>query len=238
MPHRADARGMMLGPRRVALSETAGPSPSRYGHPSTLSSVPCGGAQPQNVQGRVSLCLHVPASRSIPVSFIPILFPGWWWLSDDALGRPLGRSPRWRRPAMGDRVQPRRQPLAAPTAPCTPWGDRGAPRHILGPARAPASPRGCTASSRWMPAPALLCPGHTGLWRSPPHTKGQRNCWRVAGASAGSGVINRKGGEEAVALGVPLSSGGTARLAPLSSPAAGAGEGGGGAGAGTHGGLR
>lgn len=65
--------GHQLCPQRVASFEIAGPSPDRCGHPGTLSSAPCRGAQPQKCAWRA--CPRVPTSCGIPVSFIPILFP-------------------------------------------------------------------------------------------------------------------------------------------------------------------
>lgn len=60
----------------------------------------------------------------------------------------------------GDTVHGGQSPalLPAPHSSPHPMGTRGWLRHILGPAHAPASPRGCAVSSCWMPA--LLCPGH------------------------------------------------------------------------------
>lgn len=98
-------------------------------------------------------------------------------------------------------------PAASPSQnPVGAWAQTG---RILGPDRTPLSPQGYVALSCWVPAPALLHRGRAGLQRSPPTR--QVNYWRAAGASAGSGVINREVGVQEAVVGARPAQGGGSR---------------------------
>lgn len=132
-------------PTEVALSQTAGPSPSHHSHWVPSVRLLAGEPSLKMCRGSVSPCPHVPASHCIPMSFLTILFPGKWQLQTVLKGvcpvalhdghHPWGTESG---PAASPRSSP--HPMGAQGGLST-SRDQPAPRHLLGDAL--PRPAGC-----------------------------------------------------------------------------------------------
>lgn len=154
--------------RRCSRGAAAGSVPSG-------GLVPAGGTQPQPPRPPRTLSLaplwQSPAStRACPRAPCPhqsqhpgVLHPNTFSQGSRGFGAMLEMSIRSlsRMEDTGCEGQSPALPPAPRSTRSSPHGAREQPGCIPGPARATASPLGCAASSRWMPAPALLRPAAT-----------------------------------------------------------------------------
>lgn len=170
------AAGSVLSGGLVPASGTQ-PQPQLPRLPHTLSLAPLWQSPSSRCAGPCSLC---PCQPQHPGVLHPNPFSQGSGSFGAMLGMSIGSLSR-----MEDTGCEGQSPALPPAPHSSPHGALEQPRCIPGPARAAASPLGCAASSRWMPAPALLRPGHTRLQRSPP--QGADKDQRSVGPAQGPG---------------------------------------------------